>query len=71
MHGIGVGGLAMFFLLQAFSEQDVTGVYFSISIIIAGAVCTSRFIVSDHTQREIYLGFFAGVFCQLLAMWLQ
>jgi hypothetical protein len=71
MHGIGVGGLAMFFLLQSFSEQDVTGAYFSISIIIAGVVCTSRLIVSDHSQREVYFGFFAGVFCQLLAMWLQ
>jgi hypothetical protein len=70
MHAIGVGGLALFFLLQAFSEQDVTGVYFSIAILIAGAVCTSRFIVSDHTQREIYLGFIAGAFCQLLAVWL-
>lgn len=71
MHGIGVGGLATFFLLQAFSDQDVTGVYFSFAILIAGAVCTSRLIVSDHTQREIYLGFFAGAFCQLLAVWVQ
>ncbi|WP_205513475.1 hypothetical protein [Longitalea arenae] len=71
MHAIGVGGLALFFLLQAFTEQDVTGVYFSFAILIAGLVCTSRLIVSDHTQREIYLGFFAGALCQLLAMWLQ
>ena len=69
MHAIGVGGLALFFLLQAFNGQDVTGAYFSIAILIAGAVCTSRLIVSDHTQREIYLGFVAGAFCQLLAVW--
>jgi hypothetical protein len=70
MHAIGVGGLATFFLLQAFSEQDVTGIYFSFAILIAGAVCTSRLIVSDHSQREIYLGFVAGAFCQLIAVWL-
>jgi hypothetical protein len=71
MHAIGVGGLAVFFLLQAFNQQDVTGVYFSLAIFIAGIVCTSRLIVSDHTQKEIYMGFVAGGLCQLLAMWFQ
>jgi hypothetical protein len=71
MHAIAMGGLAMFFLLQAFSQQDVTGVYFSIAVFIAGLVCTSRLIVSDHTQREIYMGLVAGVLCQLVAVWLQ
>jgi hypothetical protein len=71
MHAIGVGGLATFFLLQAFGQQDVTGIYFSIAILIAGIVCTARLIVSDHTQKEIYLGLVAGALCQLLAVWLQ
>lgn len=70
MHGIAVGGLAMFFLLQAFNQQDMTGIYFSIAIIIAGLVCTARLIVSDHTQAEIYIGFFAGVSCQAIAVWI-
>jgi hypothetical protein len=70
MHGIAVGGLAMFFLLQAFNQQDMTGIYFSIAIIIAGLVCTARLIVSDHTQAEIYIGFFAGVLCQAIAVWI-
>jgi len=71
MHAIGVGGLALFFLLQAFSQQDVTGIYFSFAILITGVVCTSRLIVSDHTQGEIYLGLIAGALCQLLAVWFQ
>jgi hypothetical protein len=71
MHAIGVGGLATFFLLQAFGQQDVTGIYFSVAILIAGIVCTARLIVSDHTQKEIYLGLAAGALCQLLAVWLQ
>jgi len=71
MHAIGVGGMAMFFLLQAFGQQDVTGVYFSFAILIAGLVCTARLIVSDHTQGEIYFGFVAGALCQVIALWLQ
>ena len=71
MHAIGVGGLAAFFLLQAFSQQDVTGIYFSIAILIAGLVCTARLIVSDHSQKEIYLGLIAGIICQVIAVYLQ
>jgi hypothetical protein len=70
MHGIAMGGLALFFLLQAFSHHDMTGFYFSIAIFIAGLVCTSRLIVSDHTPAEVYLGFFAGALCQAIAVWL-
>jgi hypothetical protein len=69
MHGIAMGGLAIFFLLQAFNQQDMTGFYFSIAILIAGLVCTARMMVSDHTPGEIYLGFFAGGLCQLIAVW--
>ena len=70
MHAIGVGGLAMFFLLHAFGQQDVTGIYFSFAILIAGVVCTSRLIVSDHSQPEIYLGLTAGALCQVIAVML-
>ena len=44
-------------------------IYISIALLIAGTVCTARFIVSDHTQKEVYYGFFAGVASQLLAIW--
>lgn len=70
MHGIAIGGFAMFFLLQAFNQHDATGVYFSLAILIAGLVCTSRLIVSDHTPGEVYMGFIAGGLCQLIAVWL-
>jgi hypothetical protein len=71
MHAIAMGGLAAFFLLQAFSYDDVTGIYFSIALLIAGAVCTARLIVSDHSQPDIYFGFAAGALCQVVALWLQ
>ena len=71
MHAIAMGGVAMFFLVQSFNQQDVTGVYFSIALLITGLVCTARFIVSDHTQGEVYMGLVAGALCQLIAIWVQ
>jgi hypothetical protein len=71
MHAIAMGGMVQFFLLQAFGQQDVTGFYFSIALLIAGLVCTARFIVSDHSQREVYFGLAAGALCQLVAPWVQ
>jgi len=69
MHALASGGLVMFFFMQAFSISDTTGLYCSLAILIAGLVCTSRFIVSDHTPREIYIGLLAGAACQLLGYW--
>lgn len=70
MHATAVGGLVMFFLLQILISGEVTGQYFAIALLVAGMVCTSRFIVSDHSRQEIYLGFFTGCACQLVAWWL-
>jgi hypothetical protein len=70
MHSTGVGGLVAFALILAFSQREETALYVAIAFFIAGLVCTARFLVSDHTQKEIYSGFFVGAFCQLLAMWL-
>lgn len=69
MHATGVGGLLMFFLLQALYYEEATALYIAIAIIITGIVCTSRLIVSDHTQREVYTGLVAGIACQLVALW--
>jgi hypothetical protein len=71
MHSTAMGGILCFFILLAFSQHDTTALYLSAAILVAGLVCTARFIVSDHTQPEIYLGFVMGVVCQLVAAWLQ
>lgn len=70
MHATAVGGMVMFFLLQILSGGETTGQYLAIALLIAGIVCTSRLIVSDHSRTEIYLGFFTGVACQLVAWWI-
>ena len=70
MHATAVGGMVMFFLLQILTRQEVTGQYFAGALLVAGIVCTSRLIVSDHSKQEIYLGFFTGIACQLVAWWI-
>jgi len=39
----------------------------SIALLITGIVCTSRLIVSDHTEKEIYIGLVVGLVCQFAA----
>jgi hypothetical protein len=39
----------------------------SLALLITGLVCTSRLLVSDHSQKDIYLGLSVGLICQLAA----
>ncbi len=69
MHGIAVGGLAGFAVLQQFTDVHWLPLWTHIAIIIAGVVCTARLILSAHKPVDIYSGFFTGVLCQVAA-WL-
>ena len=70
MHAIGVGGLIGFMLVILFTNpaSPVT-VPLAASLLIAGVVCTSRMIVGNHTQRDIYFGLFSGVISQIIGAW--
>jgi len=67
MHAISVGVMTTFVALLAFSDSSSFSFYLSITVLIAGIVCTSRLIVSDHSQKEIYYGFLIGILSQLAA----
>jgi hypothetical protein len=67
MHAMGVGGAMAAIILFAFYYQMPLGVSMSIATLIAGVVCTSRLLVSDHTNKEIYAGLFVGIGSQLIA----
>ncbi len=67
MHAISVGVMTTFVALLAFSDSSSFSFYLSIALLIAGIVCTSRLIVSDHSQKEIYYGFLVGILSQLAA----
>ena len=69
MHAISMGVMVTFILLLALAQGSGYGPYISIAILITGLVCTARFIVSDHTPREIYGGLLLGILSQVIAHW--
>lgn len=70
MHSTAAGGLICFALLLSFNTQDPSALYLSYAILITGLVCTARFLVSDHSRSEIYLGLASGIITQLIAYWI-
>jgi hypothetical protein len=66
MHALGVSGAAAFMIMLALHTTEPMGIPLAITTIIAGLVCTSRFIASDHTQYEVYWGVFLGAICQVI-----
>ncbi len=67
MHAIGMGGVIGLFLIIMLQNTMLVTVPLSAAFILAGLVCTSRFIVSDHRPKEIYWGLVLGIVCQLVA----
>ena len=67
LHAISMGIMVTFMISLAFTQTIALGLYISIAVLITGIVCTSRFIISDHTPKEIYGGLFAGIAAQLVA----
>ena len=68
MHAIAGGLMAAFVMLLGFSQDVNFGIFISTAILLAGVICTARFIDSDHTAREIYTGIVVGVLSLLLAI---
>jgi hypothetical protein len=67
MHTISLGVVTVFALQSGLMTDMNFGPYISIVLLVTGLTATSRLISSDHTQAEIYTGFFAGAICQLIA----
>jgi len=67
LHAISVGVMLAFIVLLALSQGLSFGIYISIALLITGVVCTSRFVVSDHSPQEVYGGLAAGVAAMLIA----
>jgi hypothetical protein len=66
MHAIGMGGLiGIGYVIMQQNTMLMTWPL-SAALLIAGLVCTSRLIVSDHTPKDIYTGLLAGFVCQLV-----
>jgi hypothetical protein len=67
LHAISMGVALTFILALAFSQPLNFGIYISVALLATGLVCTSRFIVSDHTAKEVYGGLLVGVVSMLIA----
>ncbi|MEO7172892.1 hypothetical protein [Flavobacterium sp.] len=67
MHAIGCGGMIGIFIIIMFSNTMLMTWPLCIALLITGLVCTSRLIVSDHTEKDIYLGLAVGLICQFAA----
>lgn len=64
LHTMAAGGAAMAIILFAYYYQAPYGLFISIALMLAGLICTSRLLVSDHTNAEIYYGLLVGAACQ-------
>ena len=69
LHAMGVGGALAAIILFAMYYRMPLGLPMSVAALVTGIVCTSRFLVSDHSSKEIYTGLFVGIGCQLVAYW--
>jgi hypothetical protein len=64
MHAIGMGGMVGLFLILMQQNTMLMTWPLSLAFLLAGLVCTSRLIISDHRPKEIYAGFIIGLVCQ-------
>jgi lipopolysaccharide export LptBFGC system permease protein LptF len=67
LHAMAAGGAVMAIILFSYYYQVPFGFFISLALILAGMICTSRLLVSDHTQAEIYYGLLVGSGCQFIS----
>ncbi len=65
MHALAVGGLCAFFIIFGMHDPFATGLYISVSVLIAGIVCSSRMLLNAHKAFEIIMGLLVGVIGQM------
>jgi hypothetical protein len=70
MHAISVGVMIAFMFIYSFLTDAHLGVFLSVALFVAGIVCTSRLINSDHDPIEVYLGLFLGIIAQVVCYYI-
>lgn len=67
MHAMGMGGvIGLFLVIMAYNTMLMTWPL-SLAFLITGIVCTSRLVISNHTNGDIYMGLIIGTICQIAA----
>jgi hypothetical protein len=67
MHAIGMGGLVGIGVIIMQSNTILMTWPLCVALLVAGLVCTSRLIVSNHTSKDIYTGLAVGFLGQIIA----
>lgn len=67
LHAMALGVVLALVLSLSLQEDLFYGSWLISSLLITGAVCSARLVISDHRPKEIYWGFFAGAFSVLVA----
>jgi hypothetical protein len=70
MHAMAIGGAVACMILTSRFYGIYLGLDIIIAMLVGGMTLTSRLILSEHTNTEMYLGVIVGVFCQALAYWI-
>lgn len=69
LHGLAIGGFIAIGFLTGFHYGINMLAINILQLLIAALVLTARLYLKSHTQKEIYIGLFAGIICQLGAYW--
>lgn len=67
MHALAVGSAAAYMILLGIVSGQPMGIAIAVATLIAGVVCTSRLVISDHHPAEIYWGLIIGALSQMVA----
>jgi hypothetical protein len=71
MHAIGLGGMLGLFIIVAWSNSMLMTWPLSAALLITGAVCSARLLISDHTNKDIYSGLAIGLIMQFVAAFIM
>lgn len=70
MHAMGVGGAITCMILTCCFYNTYLGLDIILAMLLGGLILSSRLILSEHTNAEMYLGVIVSVLCQMLAYWI-
>jgi hypothetical protein len=71
LHAIGISGLLMAVGLTSYYYSLNNLFWLVLAVLLAAVVISARMIVSDHTKKELIVGFAIGMLTQLMAyLWI-
>ena len=68
LHMVAAGGALTAMMLLVFVSPADMSYYFLIMILLTGTIASARIYLNAHTLKEVYAGFMAGMFGQVLGL---